>query len=143
MTGDTLATDLLRHPRLAAPGEREGVLTLRSPEGQRDHAQPSTLGRGLWVVAASCATLHALADAGWQLDLDSLATAGVLLGALRDALVALGWRLVHVTLHADGSVTLELWCPTTGDLVRVGPTLAHAAGRALLAVEPLSEVGRG
>lgn len=138
MTGDTLAADLLRHPRLAAFGADTQGLVLCRP----DDTRTPVLGifGGHWLVVETPGTpgawwnpptLHA---AGWQLDLDSHATAGVLLGAL-----AQSWQ-VQTDAHGPA---VTVW--RAGSPVRefTGPTLAHAAGLALLAVEPLSEVARG
>lgn len=129
---DTLARDLLTLPALVeAPEEVVRGLVLRNPWGSVYPVRAVDLGA--WAVGPMLRTPADLHAAGWRVDLDAPATAGVLLGLLAALLGGDGPALGRVlALRSD---MLDAWLMDDAGAPR--PTLAEAAARALV------EVARG
>jgi len=134
---DTLARDLLTLPALVgAPGEVVRGLVLRAPA---DAVFPQAVdfvdANGRWIMPRADGHPLKLHAAGWRVDLDAQATAGVLVDLLH-----LEWGCVAVWSNPDGDWYVArdpLMCAAVDAEVYTAPTLAEAGARALV------EVARG
>lgn len=120
---DTLARDLLTLPALVeAPEEVVRGLVLRNPWGATMPVR--SVDRDVWRVGMRRRTPADLHAAGWRVDLDAPATAGVLLGLLGP----------DVGFHCGDPKCPTPWLVQLGEHEGEGATLAEAAARALVEV---------